>query len=298
MEIKRLIRFDWAIKNILRNKANFSILEGFLSELLKTKVVIESLLESESNKEYKDDKNNRVDILAKLQGDGEEHVIIEVQCAPQYDFLARMLYGVSKVVVEYLKQGDRYIKIPKVISVNIVYFDLGHGEDYIYHGRSDFEGIHKHDKLLLGEKAKKHYPAHIDHVGEVYPEYYILKVEQFDLTIRDTLDEWMYALRQSEVRPEFKAQGIQEAGQTLNVLKLSEEERAAYGRFIENERNARSVIASRVDDAFEEGEAKGLAKGKAEMITNMHNAGTPMEQMCQFSGLTQEEVEKIIGFSR
>jgi hypothetical protein len=49
METKRLIRFDWAIKTILRKKANFPILEGFLSELLHTDVVIESLLESESN---------------------------------------------------------------------------------------------------------------------------------------------------------------------------------------------------------------------------------------------------------
>ena len=59
----RLIRFDWALKNILREKANFEILEGFLSELLRTDVKIDSILESESNKENDEDKSNRVDIL-------------------------------------------------------------------------------------------------------------------------------------------------------------------------------------------------------------------------------------------
>jgi hypothetical protein len=29
----RLIRFDWAAKSILRNKANFDILEGFSSSV-------------------------------------------------------------------------------------------------------------------------------------------------------------------------------------------------------------------------------------------------------------------------
>ncbi len=30
-EGKKLVRFDWAIKYILRNKANFDVLEAFLS---------------------------------------------------------------------------------------------------------------------------------------------------------------------------------------------------------------------------------------------------------------------------
>ena len=44
---KRLVRFDWAIKYLLRNKAHFVILEGFLSELLKEDVEIEQILDTE-----------------------------------------------------------------------------------------------------------------------------------------------------------------------------------------------------------------------------------------------------------
>ena len=46
---KKLIWFDWAVKKLLRNKANFGVLEGFLSELLYDDIKIERILESESN---------------------------------------------------------------------------------------------------------------------------------------------------------------------------------------------------------------------------------------------------------
>ena len=68
--MKNLIRFDWAVKRLLRNKANFVILEGFLSELLGEDIFIQEILESESNKDNKYAKFNRVDLLVKnLKGE-------------------------------------------------------------------------------------------------------------------------------------------------------------------------------------------------------------------------------------
>ncbi len=54
--MEKHIRFDWAIKRLLRNKANFVVLEGFLSELLKFDVRIQEILESESNRQHPYDK--------------------------------------------------------------------------------------------------------------------------------------------------------------------------------------------------------------------------------------------------
>ncbi len=62
---KSLIRFDWAMKKLLRDKANFDVLEGFLSELLSEDIVIKKILESEGNKEEENDKHNRVDIFVE-----------------------------------------------------------------------------------------------------------------------------------------------------------------------------------------------------------------------------------------
>ncbi|MBF0134546.1 MAG: PD-(D/E)XK nuclease family transposase, partial [Magnetococcales bacterium] len=69
-QYRSLITFDWALKRLLRSKANFEVLEGLLSELLRTDVSIVEILESESNKEDKLDKYNRVDLKVK-NGQGE-----------------------------------------------------------------------------------------------------------------------------------------------------------------------------------------------------------------------------------
>lgn len=120
---RKLITFDWAIKRLLRSKANFGILEGFLSELLKEEIIILDVLESESNKDSKLDKFNRVDL--KVRNIKEEIIIIEIQYDREYDYLQRIFYGVSKTAIEYMKESKSYSNITKVISINILYFDLG-----------------------------------------------------------------------------------------------------------------------------------------------------------------------------
>ena len=61
----KYVRFDWAVKRLLRQKANFGVLEGFLTVLLGENVKIIEILESESNQQTIDDKFNRVDIKVK-----------------------------------------------------------------------------------------------------------------------------------------------------------------------------------------------------------------------------------------
>jgi len=109
---ERLVRFDWAMKKLLRNKANFEILEGFLSELTKQGIRIEKILESESNKNSPDDKQNRVDLLTET--DKGELVLIELQVESQYDYFHRMAYGASKLITDYI--GILH-QIPKVVYI-------------------------------------------------------------------------------------------------------------------------------------------------------------------------------------
>src|SRR3990167_6496680 len=183
----KLVHFDWAIKNLFRSKANFDILEGFLSELLQIKVVIESILESEGNKNTKDDRSNRVDLLVLTEK--KEHIIIEVQAAMEWDYLSRILYGTSKVVTEYLQAGQSYSNIRKIISVSIVFFNLVRGEDYVYHGSTEFRGTHQYDLLRLGENEQKAYGPEKT-PSDIFPEYYLIKVNQFNERIKDKFDEW------------------------------------------------------------------------------------------------------------
>lgn len=90
----RYIRFDWAIKRLLRQKANFGVLEGLLTVLLGEEVKIIELLESESNQQTIDDKFNRVDIKAK--NSKGEIIIVEIQNTRELYYLERILYGVAE----------------------------------------------------------------------------------------------------------------------------------------------------------------------------------------------------------
>ncbi len=227
---KKLIRFDWAIKRLLRNKANFVVLEGFLSELLFDNIKIEQILESESNQDYDDDKFNRVDILT--HNSKNELIIIEIQSTYEIDYFHRMAYGVSKSISENLKLGQKYSEIKKVISINIVYFDLGQGQDYIYRGRTDFKGLHQNDILGLSEKQKQTFVK--QEIADIFPEYYLLKVNQFNDIAKDTLDEWVYFLKNSEVKDDFKAKGIKEANEILDIMRLEKEDQYGYNRYLDS----------------------------------------------------------------
>ena len=111
-ENNSIIRFDWAAKRILRDKANFGVLEGLLTVLIGEKICIQQLLESESNQNAIDDKFNRVDIKA-LNSKGEL-VIVEIQLTREIYYLERILYGVSKAITEHISLGNKYDQVKKV----------------------------------------------------------------------------------------------------------------------------------------------------------------------------------------
>ncbi|MDD2367113.1 MAG: Rpn family recombination-promoting nuclease/putative transposase [Desulfuromonadaceae bacterium] len=284
---ERLVRFDWALKKLLRNKANFEILEGFLSELLNVDVKIEQILESESNKQSADDKHNRVDLLTEIN-DGEL-VLIELQVEAQYDYFHRMVYGAAKLITDNMDTGFSYDKVRKVISINIVYFDLGHGNDYVYKGISDFHGIHNNDILQLSATQKKEFSA-IKSVADIFPEYYILKVNGFNDIAKNSLDEWIYFLKNSEIKSGFSAKGLIKASKELDVMKLSKDERAEYESYIEDRR----VAESSVKTSWIEGEQVGIEKGKIEgKIEGKVEVGLRLIA----KGMGLEEAAEIVGVS-
>ena len=297
---KTLVRFDWAMKKLLRSKANFGILEGFLSELLKQDLKIVQLLESEGYKEDKDGKQNRVDMLVQLESG--EVVLIEVQVNTESDYFYRMLTGTSKIVTEYLKEGDPYSKIKKIVSVNILYFDLGHGKDYLYHGATNFVGLHAHDTLDLNDKQKTLYKREFAH--QLFSEYYLIKVNQFNDVAKDTLDEWIYFLKNEEIKDNFHAKGLAEVKEKLIELKLSEPEKQEYKRYLDNLHYQASMVESgydvgKLDGKIEgkaegraEGERVGLEKGKAEIAKKMKQSGMAIAMIETLTGLSVDEIKK------
>ena len=292
-KIKQLIRFDWAMKRLLRNKTNFGILEGFLSELLQTDVVIVEILDAESNKETKKDKFNRVDLLVKDSKD--ELIIIEIQNDSEYDYFQRMLYGVSKAISEHIDEGSAYSKVKKVIAVNLVYFNLGQGEDYVYYGETSFKGRHKKDTLGLSKKQKDTFK--VESVKDIFPEYYIIKVNNFDDNAQDSLDEWIYFFKNSVIKPNFSAKGIKEAAEKLDIMKLSQKEQEAYKEYVASLRDAASKAETlRIDtqELLNETEQKTEEKTKREMIIELWKINLPIESIAIVSKYSVVQIEQII----
>ena len=302
---RKLITFDWAMKRLLRSKANFDILEGFLSELLDEDIVILEILESESNKESKAGKFNRVDI--KVKNSAGEFIIIEVQYDRELDYLQRILYGTSRVITEQMQESKPFSKLVKVISVNILYFDLGHGSDYIYHGTTTFRGKHLNDDLLLDERQQKLFGN--TQIHNLFPEYYLIRINNFNNIATNSLDEWIYFLKNEEIKDEFKAKGIQKAKKSFSLLNLPDKERLAYAKYQDDLRYQASLVESNyglgrlegrdegiaigIEKGHEKGIEKGKIEGKIEIAIEMIKDGESNDRIRKYTGLTDVEINGL-----
>ena len=290
------IRFDWAMKRLLRNKANYAVLEGLMYSLLNEKFVIKRFLESETNQQSENDKFNRVDILA--ENEKGELTIFEIQNTRELTYFHRILYGVSKVITDYIDLGDDYDKVRKVYSINIVYFTLGQAKDYVYHGKTVFQGLHnpkdilrlsnRQSEVFFGDDIPKGETT-LREVGDIFPEYYLLCVDNFDKLAVNNLDEWVEFLKTGEIRDEAMAPGLSDARKCLDLDKLSVAEKRDYVRHMENLRYQRSVLKTGYDDGLQD----GRAEEKCKMASNLLSLGVPIETIEKASGLSREEIEKL-----
>ncbi len=311
----KYIRFDWAMKRLLRNKTNHVVIEGLLYSLIGKKITIKHFLESESNQEEEFDKYNRVDMLAEDE-DGEL-IIIEIQNSHEITYFHRMLYGVSKAITEYIDKGDSYDKVRKVYSINIVYFELGQGKDYVYHGKTQFKGLHApYDLLKLSARQSEKFlgitEADIEQrkdAGDLFPEYYILRVNDFDKVATTPLDEWIEFLKTGKIDDDTQTAGLTEAREQLRIDSLPDKDRRAYERYMESVRHMRSLFYTSHDDGYSEGHAagmveghaegraEGLAEGRAErsleIAKQMKGMGLTDAQIAQATGLSLSDVSKI-----
>ena len=291
--VNKYIRFDWAMKRLLCDKANFGVLEGFLTTLLNEEIKINKLLESESNQEDEFDKQNRVDLLA--ENDKGELFLIEVQNNSEYAYFQRMLFGTSKLVTEYINRGKGYGFIRKIYSVNIVYFNLGNGTDVVYHGKTEFRGIHNGELLNLSPFQKQKF--NVDSVSDLYPEYYILKVNDFNKWSKVPLEQWIYFLNTGNIPADATAPGLSEAREKLQLVRMSKAELNAYYHHLDNVVILRDNIVTARGEGRLEGRAEGINIGteqtKTDIARQMKSDGMSVSTIMKYTGLTEEEIGKL-----
>ena len=279
MEKKKrtFISFDWALKHLLREKANHDVLEGFVSVILRKNIKIHRLLESEGNKDDADAKSNRVDLLA--EDERGDLLLIEVQGEPEFAYFQRMLLGASKLVTEYIESGENYEHVKRVYSINIVYFDLGQGEDCVYEGRTEFRGLTKGDVLELSPFQKQTFKA--DAVSDLYPRYIILKVNDFNRWSRDSLDQWLYFLSHTDIPDDADAPGLREARVKLDLMRMGRDDRVLYDRYLMDRAILRNQMATArgegyldgMDHGMRDGLEKGIKEGREKGIKEGREKG-------------------------
>lgn len=282
MEVhNKYIRFDWAVKRMLRDKANFAVLEGLITVLTGEKVTISEILESEGNQESASDKFNRVDVKAK--NSKGEIVIVEVQLTRQLYYLQRMLYGVSKAITEHIEIGNKYDKVKKVYSINILYFDLGKGDDYLYHGKTVFTGVHTGDLLEVNTKEADELRMRVPQ--DIFPEYYIIRVNEFNSVATTPLEEWLDYLKNNRIKENTSTPGLKEARQKLLYMTMTDKERIAYDAHMDD------IMVQ--NDVLDTAKMEGRAEGILDTARNLRAMGMSSDDIQKATGLSLDMINSL-----
>lgn len=287
----RYIRFDWAIKRLLRQKANFDVLEGFLTVFIGEPIRIIEILESEGNHLLWDDAQwERIDL--KVEKRGKEPVFVRIQNMRELYYRERLLYGIPTGNIECTE-------IREMHCINILYFDIGKGTDYLYHGQNRFIGVHTHDELQVNVKERNAFVTRTP--ASIFPEYILIRVNEFNNVAVTPLEEWMRYLKEGIIRPDTTAPGLNEAREKLRYYSMTPQERHAYDEHL----NAVMIQNDVLSSAKEEGKMEGRLEGRLEGIAEgrmderlknakgMKNLGIASDKIAEITGLSLEDIEKL-----
>ncbi len=148
---------------------------------------------------------------------------------------------------------------------------------------------------------------------EVFPEYFIIRVNAYDKIPDTPLEEWMTYLKTGDIKEDTCTPGLQQAREKLRVLSMTKAEREAYFRHLDNimvqndafdtaryEGREEGLAEGRAEGRAEglvEGRAEGLVEGRAEekltIAKNLLSAGMPINLISSCTGLPEAEIASL-----
>ena len=286
--MSNLISFDYAIKYLLKDKGDYEIVEGFISALLVSEgykpIKIKALLESESNKESKHLKRSIADAI--VEDEEGNNYIVEIDRAYTDLFLHKAVFNTSRLIVDNLGANQDYLKIKKVFHINLLYFPFEDTKSPLHHGKVIFHEIdneHPMDIHLI-DRGMRTFDAH-----NIFPEYFLISVPLFDNVIKNEIDEWLYVMKYSEVKEDFKSPYMRKVADRLSIFKMTLQEREIYDVYVMDSMKGRDYLVS----AEARGRAEGKAEGKIEIVKAMLADGDSVEKIARITGLSVAEVTKL-----
>ena len=141
----------------------------------------------------------------------------------------------------------------------------------------------------------------VDAVSQLYPEYYILKVNGFDQVAKSPLEEWIHYLNTGKIPETYHAPGLDAARERLKIDSMSKDEKNAYYRHMDNINLLKSNIKTEREEGKLEGLQEGLQKGRAEggrekalsIARKLKTAGMDETQIAEITGLKEEEIREL-----
>ena len=148
---------------------------------------------------------------------------------------------------------------------------------------------------------------------QIFPEYFLIRVNEFNKVATTPLEEWLDYLRSGHIKDDTTAPGLQEARRQLLYMQMPREEQLSYDRhmdaiMIQNDVISTAQKEGRAEglaigkaEGRAEGRAEGLAIGKAEgraeeKLANaraLRDNGVPLEVIARSLGLTDEQVKEL-----
>ena len=306
---KALVSFDYAIKYLLKDKGDYSIVEGFISALLKTKgyknVKIIALLESESNKEDSKSKRSLADLI--VEDEDHQKYIIEIERNLKDSFIHKSCFNTSRLIVDNLAQRADYTQIIKIFHISLLYFPIGSGNGAIYHGKTIVHEIHTNEKLEVHIKNQE--TGQIFDAIDILPEYFYISVPLFNDRLEKEIDEWLHVMKYDQVPQNYNSPYMAQVAEKLTILKMSAEERDNYSYYLKKVYSDRDEMQAALDKGRLEGEAKGRLEGKLEGRLEGEVVGeeksklkiaarlllkkVPVEEIAQITDLTISQIEAL-----
>lgn len=291
MNDKPLISFDYAIKYLLKDKGDYSIIEGFISALLKTRgykdVKIIALLETESNKEDPKSKRSLADVI--VEDEDHNKYIIEIERSVSDSFIHKACFNTSRLIVDNLSKGQDYTQIMKVFHISLLYFPLGNGA--IHHGQTIIYEIESNKKLSL--HIKNETTNEVFDATEILPEYFFISVPLFNDRLEREIDEWLYVMKYDEVPENYHSAYMQQVAEKLNILKMTSEERNNYTYYLKKIYTDRDQLQAAKSRGREEGIEEGRKEEKIAIAKLMLFKNKSLDEIIELTGLPEDEIKML-----
>ena len=303
-----LISFDYAIKYLLKSRENYDILEDFISKILSigqhNPIKISAILDPESTIESKIAKKSIADLIVK-DTKGNQY-IVEIARGYNPNFLHKSCFNTSRSIIDSINTSEDYRKIKKVFHITLIYDTLNDLAGSLYHGKTIFHDIDNDQSLdiTLSESSLKSYK-----IFNIFPEYFIICIPNFQDKIHSELDEWLYVMKYEKIKQSFKSPLMSRVMDRLNVLKMDEDARMSYYKYKQEVITTQENLSTKFLQGKEKGLKQGMEKGKEEGLKqgkeegkkeglkqaaqNMLNLGLSTKQISQATGLSLKEIENI-----